>query len=241
MASLSEYIQTVHFKVGSPDERLLSEYDFIRTILEVDDEKVTELNLSSQGWLVPRYTLTINPHQDTYSISQVGDFGRGIYMVTKKEGSLTHRAGMVKFVDEPELVMYYGGGSPGASGVEFSIKAAALITYNGERAIRVAPTPQMTATYQVVYEPRTSRPQSKQDKVFQLEQFDGYLTDLAAWKLLPHNTELDETRYGRLLTRLQTDIGRGDLRFRMYKQSDRQSNNIRAVPFGRSRWGHQRF
>lgn len=227
------------FKLGTPDERVLNENDYIRALFEVDDELVTELNLSSQSWLVPRFPLTVSAGNDAYLI-ETTNFGRGQYLVTRKDGDPTFHPSVVHFVDEATLMQSYGGGSPAPSGVEFSAVAAALTQLNGAPAIRLAPVPSMTAMYTVVYEPATARPDSKQAEMFLLPQFIGYLTDRATFKLAPY-AGLDDTTFKRIMSVLMPEIARGDIRFRIYKQSMWQQDNIRAVPFGYKRWRRPRF
>jgi hypothetical protein len=234
MSTLSKAIADVKRKLGEPDERKLDEGTYIEFILEVDDELVTELNLSSISWLVPRFPLSVDPGDDIYLINKVNDFGRIDYVVTRKESDPNFNTRRVRVVSEPELISYFNGGDAGPSGVEHSALACALISKDGQPALRFAPIPEMAADYEVVYTPSTNRPQSKTAKNFKLEQFDGYLTDRAAFKMLPY-AGLNEVDYQRIKEILAAEIVRGDGRFRRFKQSDRRTGNFRAVPFGASR------
>jgi hypothetical protein len=237
MGSLSKAIADVMFRLGTPDERTLSEHDYIRAILDVDDELVTELNLSSQSWLVPRFPLTVSEGNDIYPIS-ANNFGRPQYLVTKKDSDSTFNASVIHFVDEATLMMYDGGGSHATSGAEFAYRAA-VINKDGQFAIRIAPIPSMSAQYECIYEPATSQPSSKGDRNFLLPQFDGYLADRAAFRLAPY-AGLSGDAFKRIVAMLVAEIARGDIRFRIYKQSMWQQDNIRVVPFGAKRWRRRR-
>jgi hypothetical protein len=241
MGTVNKHRGSVRRKLGFPSEDIISNGLIDEYTGEILDELVTELNLSSQSWLVPRFILPVNAF-DEMSPVNTANFGRVQFITTYKDGDPQFRSRYVEVVDEPMLVKYFGGGTPGPTGVLHSARAFALVYKDGQQFLRVAPIPQESSEYQVIYEPSVVRPGSPTDQVFRLPQFDSYVSDLVALKMLPDNTELNDDDYEKRETNLEKFIARGDNRFRRFKQSDRQSNNSRSRPFGAVRWqrGHGR-
>jgi hypothetical protein len=161
------------------------------------------------------------------------------FITTWKEGDPKFKSRYVEDVDEPNLVKYFGGGTPGPDGIVHSARAFALVYKEGQQFLRVAPIPSMAAEYQVIYEPSTVRPTSPDDQLFRLPQFDGYVSDLVALRMLPY-AKLDSEIHSNIKETLETFITRADIRFRRFKQSDRQTNNFRSTPFGAGRWRRRR-
>jgi hypothetical protein len=239
MGTLNKLIADVRRRLNYTDERILSEEMVIHFLVDVDDELVTELNLSSVSWLVPRFPLNVSAGKEYYPIT-APNFGKGQFIATIKDSNPQFKSSLIYFVDEDSLIARYGGGGHAAAGVEFSMRGAALVTVQGTRQIRVAPIPSMPATYQVVYEPSIYRPHSKGETAFPLDNFDAYIADRAAFKCLPY-AGLEEPMKSDIRTALEAGISEGARRFLMYRRSDRQQNNIRTQPWGQNRWGRRKI
>lgn len=255
MSTLS-YIQArVHAKWDQSLQSQLNPGETIELISEVLDDLNTELNLSSQSWLVPRLRITTSSNQETYRLN----FGRGsrINMVyTASSGSTSFNTRVIDVVDEPQLMGYYHGGDGGATtgNTYHSAEAVCMIYTDDGPFLKFAPIPKGSAEYVVVYEPDRVPPAGLTSEAFRLPQFDHYIADRAAFKGLPYQQwkefeslapvdklKANQMRRSEINAMLMVEMARAERQFRRFKQSDRQTDTFRARPFGNSRWGRGRI
>lgn len=247
MSTLAYIQQRVHSKWDNSIQALTNPGETIEWIFEVLDEVVTELNLSSQSWLVPRFILTVDAGRDTYLISRP-DFGR-LQLVVTNPTTTEKSVKVVDIVDEPQLFNFYSGGDTGPSGVSHAAQACCLIHKDGESYIKFGPIPNASCEYLIIYEPSQVRPEGRGDPAFRLPQFDGYIADRTAFKGLPYQkwAEFDQLpaveklkankmKRDEIRETLVLEIQRADLRFRRFRQSDRQTDTFRSIPYGARRW-----
>lgn len=239
MITLGILIGRTRFKCGSPDDATLGNQFVADQIGEVLDEMVTEMNLTSVPWFAPRFELEVSANEDLYPIP-VKDFGKLLFVHTFKQDDPTFSTTVVDVVAEPMLYTYLQGGDPGVVQTGFSAQGMATVNKDGKMYIRVAPIPGTSATYMCIYEPDRVQPNGLQAPVQRMQQFTNYLTDRAAYKLLPY-AGMDSDRYTQIQATLGAEIQRGELRFRRWRRSDHQSNASRSIPYGANRWPNRRF
>lgn len=254
MASLSWYIGAVRRKWRYPNEQVISDGNIIEIIYEVLDEMVTELNLSSQEWYAPRFPLTVASGQDVYPITQVGDYGRGIFAYTQDLTIPSFSSRRVLITDEEPLYASYEGGDPGPSGTKHSVNMIAQYWDAGQWYLKFAPIPMAACDYIIVYSPNQVRPSAINEEAFRLKEFDNLITDMVAFKGLPLITwpefeglppmqrqQCNITARNDIRSTLEVEIERGMIRFRRFRQSDRKNTDFRVKPYGRERWGRGRW
>lgn len=252
MGTLSYIIQRVHSKWDQSIQAITNPGETVELVREVLDELVTELNLSTQSWLVPRFTLTVDAGTDTYAVP-VGDFGR-LQLVVAVSTTGTAQARPIDIVDEPQLIGYFHGGDQGPSGITNSAEACCLIFKDGQAHIKFGPIPNATGEYLVIYEPDQVHPQGLNKSAFRMPQFDGYLADRVAFKGLPYQRwkefegmdaverlKANQAKRAEIRETLGLEIARADVRFRRFRQSDRQTDTFRARPYGARRWKRARY
>lgn len=241
MASMLGLIGAVRRKCGfyapsdGPDEGIVAEF-----ILEVLDEATTELGLATPTWYLPRFSITAQVGVDETQISQVGDFGRAYMVLTAPSTAGPYDTRVVEMVDSSVLYRLYGAGdrSQTTSGSSNTIwaSACAFSFHDGSHWFQVGPVPSSSADYTILYEPDVVRPPSASEpQAFRLPQFDSYISDLAAFRVLPYVT-MDQGRKKNISDMLVTTISDGAQRFRRFRQSDRNNDRVQSIPFGAYRW-----
>jgi hypothetical protein len=217
-----------------PDEGIVAEF-----ILEVLDEANTELSLSVPTWYLPRFPITVSPGLDETPIASVGDFGRPYMVLTAPSTSSAYNSRVVDIVDASALYRYYGGGDSsqainGSNNTSWG--AACAFTYHdGQHWFQVGPVPTSSADYLALYEPETVRPARKEDEAFRLPQFDSLISDKAALRILPY-IKMGASQKGAIASTLTNTIAQGEVRFRRFRQSDRNNDRVTSIPFGAWRW-----
>lgn len=246
MGSVSKGIADVYRKLAypvTPPEGVVAEY-----LLEVLDRLVTELCNTDQTWYINTKQLTLTANRDTYGLDEaLPSFGKVhfVYSVFNDGTSSTLRI-PIDVVEYDKLIEhyqqpYFTAGQPpnlviGRRAVSFIYDIEA-----GNQAV-FSPMPQATETVQIVYEPDVQRPGAKADTLFRFSQFDGYVSDSAAFEMLPHCTWLGLDDAGNMAKQsmLRAHLGelvqRGDELFRRWKRSSRNVTDYQRKPFGESRW-----
>lgn len=247
-------IGSIERKLGypsAPNQGVIGEF-----LVETIDEKVTDLNLSRVPWFLAKATIDVSPGESVYSLDSAApglDKPRYLYTVDDTQPAYCRRP--VDLVDYESLTTYYRGGDMSNQAIanlpyynyERHSAIAASVYFDARRGnvIEFAPVPNQAASYVLVYEVATMRPQSKDSEAWRFEQFNGYVSDSAALKILAHcewkgmqPQEFPAKRasiaggpaqgYG-----LVVDVAKGDRRFWMWKHSGKNPSGLTSVPFGR--------
>jgi hypothetical protein len=231
MANLEILLGRVRWKVGSPSDSILGDQVLLDAIFETVDKLTVPLVLSRAQWFGPRFPLDVSPGQEFYSVP-VGDFGKPRLVLTSST-NIEHGTRIVDVVDEPDLIMYHGGGDPGPA-IIHAAQAIAPVYKDGQWFLRIAPIPRLSASYVVIYEPQQSRPGSFGDTAFILQQFDNLLTDKAALKVLPYAAN-DDQKYARIEKRLMAEVADTEFWFNRYRRASHQPNVTRTLSYGANR------
>jgi len=108
--------------------------------------------------------------------------------------------------------------------------------------IEFGPVPSQAAEYDFYYEPATERPQSKDSIAFRFPQFDGYVADKVALKLVKAckwgdcDAETNLARRNEIRADLQPVVAQGDALFRQWRQTMYNRSSGQVIPFGYARW-----
>jgi hypothetical protein len=257
MSTISKVRGDVFRKLRQPSERSLGDGAFIDdAAIEVSDELTTEVNQTREPWFVMDLVLEVESGRDEYPIdAKAPSFGKGRYAYTIDDTDPTHSRRAVDIVSPEYLTEYYGAGLPSSVEVPNNIKhTARAISFiykvgTGNIAL-VAPTPGLSASYKVQYEPDVMRPDAPQASVTRFRQFDYYVSDLIALRCLPL-AEWDEflkvsdpiardaanrARRQELAQFLTAQIAKGADQFRRFKWSTVNRNDVSAIGFGQNRW-----
>ena len=92
----------------------------------------------------------------------------------------------------------------------------------------------------MIYEPDTARPATTLEQAFRLPQFDGYVTDKAAIRILPY-VKMDAGMKSGIVATLNVTSQEGAQRFRRYRQSDRFNDRVQSIAYGAARWKRRRI
>lgn len=221
-------------------------------MFNVVDELVTEQNQTSQDWYLLDFSLPVEAGRAQYNIEDLApNFGKAHFIFTEDPGNTTFKSRPVEIVDYLQLVRDFSGGDPGPAGVKHSARAFAF-PYNDEQKrleAVIGPTPGESASYRVMFEPATVRPQSVTEQAFRHQQFSGYVADriafkalhLCRWEIFDEITDpslrekANKDKRAEIRQTLAMEIGRGDDLFKRFKKSTSQPNSFRRLHFGRGR------
>lgn len=246
MSTLDQCVDRVYVSLDRPDNLHLPASTVAVAILDVGDRLITELQMTQEAWLEGRVTIHAEANKAVYIIN-APDFSKGRYLFTKDDTDPSHRRRKIKIVEQEELTEFFGGGEPdigSSTAVKHNARAAAVYYDSDQRAYRLelGPIPNQTADYDFFFEPATERPQSKEDIAFRFPQFDGYVSDKAAMRVIRSCTWKDMAPADCLLKRneirgdLSAQITEGDNLFRRWKMSMTNQTSYMRPAFGRGRW-----
>lgn len=258
MSTLSAGIARVQDKLlhpSYPDASRIAD-----ALIETVDEKVTLANQSRVPWYLVKAQLAINANQVTYNLDGVApDFDKIRYAYGVAANPATQNPPRYPFdiVPYESLTEWYQLGSitevtPSTSPLAYQADRACAIYYDatlGETMMEITPVPSSSYTLILIYETNIQRPQAMGEALFRFPQFDGYVTDCGALRVLTQckwsdcPTEADcQARQQNLAGNLQqgyglvADVARGDSIYFKWRHSGKNPSGIRAIGFGRARW-----
>jgi hypothetical protein len=247
MSSGELLVGRIRDKLDAPSQEQIGDGKIASMMLEVIDELNTEFHLTKLGWNARKKPVTVAPGKDEYKLD-LGDFGMASLVITRDQTDRNHNTRLIRIVNRPELYVYFGAGDRGPAGEKHSALACSFYNENKEDRVQFAPIPERVAEYLIFYKPDIDRPGSKEDQAFIEPEFDGYLSDRAAFKLLPYvhwfgsdkdALEPNAMKADSLRDTLIAEIKRGDNRFLRFKRTKFQSNSIERIAYGQHRWGRR--
>jgi hypothetical protein len=223
-------------KENSPSDMTLGEYAY-----EVIDSLTVEANQSRGDWFSPRFTVSVQDQVAEYPLPAIADFGKAHFVFTADPSDPLHRPRPVPVVMETDLIQNYAG-SYAAMG-KHSAEACAFYFKDDQWYVRFAGIPREACDYTVIYEPSTVAGQGLTNQAFPFAQWDDLISDMIALKAVVHaewdGFDRKENMDRRLELRgsIGEEVATGALRFRKWKRSQFQGNQIRSQPWGHSRRG----
>lgn len=231
MANVEILIGRTRWKVGSPSDAIMGNQMVVDALFETIDKLTIPLVLSRAQWFGPRFPLEVSPGEEFYVVP-VGDFGKPRLVLTASDNP-NYGTQIVDVVDEPDLIMYHGGGDPGPA-IVHAASAIAPVYKDGQWFLRIAPIPRLAASYEVIYEPDRAQPQSLSDQAFRLQQFDSLVTDQTALDLLPYAGNSPE-KFKMIQETLAAKITKAEFWFNRYRRASHQPNVTRTISYGANR------
>lgn len=246
MSTLDQCVDRVYASLDRPLEDRLPTQTVAIAILDVGDRLITELQLTQEAWLQGRVTIHAEANKSAYIIN-APDFSKGRYLFTKDDTDPSHRRRKIKVVEQEELTEFFGGGEPdigSSTAIKHNARAAAIYYDSDQKVYRLelGPIPNQAADYDFFFEPATERPQSKDDIAFRFPQFDGYVSDKAAMRVVRNCAWKGMAPADCLVKRneirrdIKEEISTGDNLFRRWKMSMTNQTSYMRPAFGRGRW-----
>jgi len=261
VASLSKHRGDVRWRLGYPNETKLSDGVIDAAVVDVVDETVTEFNQTNEDWFLQPVPFSTVINQDTYNIDNIAPgFGKAHFVYTADSSDPNHNRRAIPIVGLNDLTVNFGGGDPGESfqggGVGVGVwkhSARGFAFYYDQMAgvqkMVIGPRPQNVAQYVLIVEPAIVRPQAVQEQALRFSQFDGYVNDAAAYKLVhlcswqDFDLISDASERASANLRMRNDVRKplemgiavGREQLRRFKKSSNSANSFRTVPFGRGR------
>lgn len=246
MSSLDQCVDRVYAALDRPDAKRLPAFTVAIAVLDVGDRLITELNLTPEAWLESRVNINVEANTPSYVIN-ASDYSKARYLFTKDEADPSHRRRKIPIVDRENLTDFYEGGDPDSASITslpHNAQAAAVYFESAAGVYRLefGPIPNQSASYDLFYEPATERPADKNSLSFRFPQFDGYVADKAAmrvirscmWKGMSGPNCL--AKRNEIRGDLDKQIAEGDNIFRRWKTSMTNQTSYMRPAFGRRRW-----
>jgi hypothetical protein len=263
VASLSKHRGDVRWRLGYPNETKLSDGVIDAAVIDVVDETVTEFNQTNEDWFLQPVPFSTVINQDTYNIDNIAPgFGKAHFVYTADSSDPNHNRRPIDIVGLNELTKNFGGGDPGYSSApavvgtgigawKHSARGFAFYydSVAGVQKMVIGPRPLNVAQYVIIVEPAVVRPQSVQDQALRFAQFDGYVNDYAAYKLVHlcswqdfdlindagERAAANQRMRQDVRMPLEMGIAAGKELLRRFKKSSNAANSFRTIPFGRGR------
>ncbi len=193
MAQLDRHIADERRHLMEPLESKLSKGMLADYTIETIDQLVTKMNNGKAPAFLMSVPIDVNANESVYSLSNAAFFGKERYLFTVDITNRQHDRREIDLVDMEALTQFYSGGDTSLVGIPYAserhtAEAAAVYRLVGVGpVIEFGPKPPMPASYELIYEASSVRPQSRTDiGLFGMEQFDGYVAALTARRALRH-------------------------------------------------------
>lgn len=246
MSSLDQCVDRVYAALDRPLEKRLPAPTVAIAVLDVGDRLITELNLTPDAWLESRVNINVEADTPTYVIN-AADYSKARYLFTKDESDPSHRRRKIPIFDREVITDSYNAGDPdigGLTSIKHNARAAAVYFDStlGAYRLEFAPIPNQAASYDLFYEPATERPTDRNSVAFRFPQFDGYVADKAAMRVIRSamwkgmNAADCRAKRDEIRGDLAPLIEEGDSLFRRFKMSMTNQSSYMRVAFGRRRW-----
>lgn len=154
---MMENVRAIH--LGEPRAQRPSNYQVLKKLCIQIQRYVNRLSLSERAWAVAEVGLTVVAGQEDYSISAT-DFGRPVQVRTVWPANPSHIERDIDFYEIGDLNFNWpyprnvGALLYGPDGSPHTAQRMAFFRRSGldQAYIRVQPIPQLTATYQILYQ-----------------------------------------------------------------------------------------
>lgn len=218
--TINSIIGGVRSYLRFPPESLISDGVIVERIFDKLAYYINQLNLTAENWHLEQWLMDVDPSEEVYSVNQV-DWGVPMLIETIDESDPQHQRREIEICRMQDLDRFYDGPSTVLNspvGYPWSAQAMAFYRESGQDKVRVVPTPSVSASYRVWYEPAGISVSALTDVVPFLSNFSNLLKVDTAIVCLP-DTEMDDVKYKRVQSVLTLDLERFTQQFEMFKQN----------------------